>query len=196
MLCHTRLQLQSVNTKIGKLHVRGRLVHAKLLEESMFQRLIPQDSHLARPAVLNSYQLTLHGGTSETIAHFRTPFKIPSCRESIRKMKGTVSIAPSFPLDGRSPKGKSRPPLKAFEDVGLDFSLPCNRRKAPNSPKNPTLFFLLCFASKAVHIDIVSELSMVACFAAIRRFVPRRGCLKSGKNFIDRNSRHAEDAKS
>ena len=46
----------------GILCVGGRLVHAKLLEESKFQRLIPQDSHLARLIVLNSHQLTLHGG--------------------------------------------------------------------------------------------------------------------------------------
>ena len=36
----------------GILCVGGRLVHAKLPEESKFQRLIPQDSHLARLIVL------------------------------------------------------------------------------------------------------------------------------------------------
>ena len=70
----------------GILCVGGRLVHAKLPKESKFQRLIPLDSHLARLIVLNSHQLTLHGGTSQTIAHFRTRFWIPSCRNLIRKL--------------------------------------------------------------------------------------------------------------
>ena len=39
------------------------------LKKASLERLIPQDSHLARLIVLNSHQVTLHGGTSQTIAH-------------------------------------------------------------------------------------------------------------------------------
>ena len=47
----------------------------------------------------------------------------------------------------------------------------------------------MCFASKAVHLELVSDLSTAACIAAIRRFVSRKGCPKNlysdnGKNFI------------
>ena len=94
----------------GILCVGGRLVHAKLPEESKFQRLIPQDSHLARLIVLNSHQLTLHGGTSQTIAHIRTRFWIPSCRNLVRKMImncvncNRFNSKPVFPLMGDLPK--------------------------------------------------------------------------------------------
>ena len=36
----------------------------------------------------------------------------------------------------------------------------------------------MSFASKAVHLELVSDLSTAACIAASRRFVSRRGCLK------------------
>ena len=58
----------------GILCVGGRLVHTRLPEESKFQKPIPQDNHLASLVVLNSHQLTLHGGNSQTIANIRTHF--------------------------------------------------------------------------------------------------------------------------
>ena len=36
------------------------------------------------------------------------------------------------------------------------------------------LFF--CFASKAEHLEVVSDLTTAACIAALRRFVAIRGC--------------------
>ena len=106
----------------GILCVGGKLVHAKLPAESKFQRLIPQDSHLARLIVLNSHQLTLHCGTSQTIAHIRTRFWIPSCRNLVRKLiKNCVNCnrlnsKPVFPLMG-DPKTRVDPLIKAYEDV-------------------------------------------------------------------------------
>ena len=34
----------------------------------------------------------------------------------------------------------------------------------------------VCFASKAVHIECVSDMTTLGCIAAIRRFISRRGC--------------------
>ena len=47
----------------------------------------------------------------------------------------------------------------------------------------------VCFASKAVHIEAVSDMTTSACCAALRRFVARKGCPKTiysdnGSNFI------------
>ena len=48
----------------------------------------------------------------------------------------------------------------------------------------------MCFASKAVHLELVSDLVTAACIAAIRRFVSRRGFPKNlhsdnEKNIVD-----------
>ena len=37
---------------------------------------------------------------------------------------------------------------------------------------------LICFPSKTVHLEVVSDLTTAACIAALRRFVARRGCPK------------------
>ena len=80
-------------------------------------------------------------------------------------------------------------PLKAFEDVGLDFAGPFVCRKSPSSPEKSYLAFFVFIASKAVHLELVSDLNTAACIAAIKRFVSRRGCPKNlysdnRKNFV------------
>ena len=47
----------------------------------------------------------------------------------------------------------------------------------------------VCFASKAVHIESVSDMTTLGCMAAIRRFLSRRGCPSqvfsdNGTNFV------------
>ena len=96
---------------------------------------------------------------------------------------------PVFPLMGDLPKTRVDLPIKAFEDVGLDFAGPFLCRKSPNSHEKSYLALFVCFASKAVHLELVSDLSTAACIAAIRRFVSRRGCPRNlysdnGKNFV------------
>ena len=85
---------------------------------------------------------------------------------------------PVFPLMGDLPELKVDLPLKAFEDVGLDFAGLFLCRKTPNSPDKYYLALFVYFASKAVQVELVSDLSTAACIAAIRRFVSRKGCPK------------------
>ena len=174
------------------------LVHARLPRERKFQRLIPQDNHLARLVVLNSHQLTFHGGTSQTFAHIRTGFWNPSCRNLLRNLiKNCVNCncfklcqsQPGFLLMGDVLKARVHPPLKAFEDVGLDFVVPFLCRKSPNSPEKSYLALFVCFASEAVRLELVSDLGTAACNAVIRSFVSHRGCSKNlysdnGKNLL------------
>ena len=122
-------------------------------------------------------------------------FWIPSCRNFVRKkIKNCVKCnrfnsKPVFTLMGDLPKTRVDSPIKAFEDVGLDFAGPFICKKPPNSHKKSYLALFACFASKAIHLELVSDLSTAACIAAIRRFVSRRGCPKNlysdnGENFV------------
>ena len=109
---------------------------------------------------------------------------------------------PVFHFMENLPKARVVPPIKAFEDVGLDFAGPFFFRESPKSPEESYLALLVCFASRALHLELVFDLSTAACIAAIRISVSRRGCPKilksdNGKKcwFGERNSRHANDIK-
>ena len=88
---------------------------------------------------------------------------------------------------GDLPKAGVDPPLKAFEDVDFAGLFLCG--KSPNSPEKPYLALFVCFASKAVHLELVSDLSTAAGIATIRSFISRSGCPKNlyidnGKSFV------------
>ena len=58
----------------------------------------------------------------------------------------------------------------------------------------------MCFASKAVHLELVSDLSTAACIAAIGRFVSRSSCPKNlyidnWKNFVSSEKEIADPKK-
>ena len=66
--------------------VVDRLSQADLPDETMYPRLIPEKSELARLVILDAHHSTLHGGATQTIAQIRTRFWIPGCRNQVRKL--------------------------------------------------------------------------------------------------------------
>ena len=75
---------------------------------------------------------------------------------------------------GDLPEERCNVPTRAFTDVGIDFAGPSSCKDQKTSKVYMAIF--VCFASKAVHIEAVSDLTTAACVAAFRRFVARRGC--------------------
>ena len=90
---------------------------------------------------------------------------------------------------GDLPKERVNVPTKAFGGVEIDFAGPFLCRKVARNVVMTYMAFFVGFASKAVHIEAVSDLTTPACSAALRRFVARRGCQRTiysdnGSNFI------------
>ncbi|XP_033222635.1 uncharacterized protein LOC117176491 [Belonocnema kinseyi] len=52
-------------------------------------------------------------------------------------------------------------------------------RKAPSKPQEGKSLHLICFASKAVHLELVSDLSTEAFIGSLKRFFARRGKSKT-----------------
>ena len=166
----------------GVLCVGGRLVHATLSDEAKYPRLVPAESHLAELIARNSHRTTLHGGTNQVIAHIRQRFWIPACRNLVRRVImncvtcSRFTSRPTYPLMGDLPKQRVDIPKRSFQDVGLDFAGPFSCKTSTRSSKKAYLAIFICFASRAVHLEPVSDLTSQACIAALRRFASRRGC--------------------
>ena len=77
---------------------------------------------------------------------------------------------------GDLPKARVDIPKRAFQDVGLDFAGPFSCKGLDKVNNKAHLAIMICFASRAVHLEAVSDLTSQACIAALRRFVSRRGC--------------------
>ena len=80
----------------------------------------------------------------------------------------------------------------AFDSTGLDFAGPFTLKRGHTRKPSYVKAYLclfVCMSTKAVHIEVVSDLTTSAFMAARKRFVARRGCPNTissdnGSNFI------------
>ncbi|GJQ77806.1 hypothetical protein Trydic_g4703, partial [Trypoxylus dichotomus] len=87
-------------------------------------------------------------------------------------------------------------PGKAFENIGVDYFGPVHIRDSMKRKHNLIKAYgavFVCFATKAVHVELVGNLSTEAFLAALKRFVARRGSISNiysdnGTQFIGANT--------
>ena len=78
---------------------------------------------------------------------------------------------------GELPKSRmtiSRP----FTTTGVDFAGPLTLKASKgrcNKTTKAWVALFICFSTRAIHLELVSELSVEAFIAALKRFVSRRG---------------------
>ena len=92
---------------------------------------------------------------------------------------------------GQLPADRLRPAAQ-FQNVGLDYTGPLMVKRG--NPRKPTynkayVAVFVCTVTKAIHLELVRDLSTEAFLAAFRRFVNRRGLpdnvhCDNGRNFI------------
>lgn len=70
-------------------------------------------------------------------------------------------------------------PMRPFFNCGIDFASPIitllNKGRGRKTIKSYIALFI-CFATKAIHLEAVRDLSTKAFLAALKRFMRRRGC--------------------
>ncbi|GFY08244.1 uncharacterized protein TNCV_1356521 [Trichonephila clavipes] len=78
--------------------------------------------------------------------------------------------------------------IRPFESTGLNFAGPlttkCAHKRSVTKFKSYICLFI-CTATKAVHLELVSDLSTAAFLAALRRFIARRSCPRKSSRIMD-----------
>lgn len=181
----------------GTLRVRGRLKHALLDTDQRHPMILPPESHLTYLIIDTSHRRTLQGGTQATFATIQQRFWIPRGRQLVRRYIHQClpclrwRAASPQPLMAALPRARvtaSRP----FLHTGVDFAGPIWLRTSKGRSQKAHKTFLaifICFSSRAVHLEAVSDYSADAFLAAFRRFVSRRGLCQTvysncGTNFV------------
>lgn len=90
-----------------------------------------------------------------------------------------------------------------FNSVGVDLCGPFfikNRGQRKGSPRKNYVCLFVCLVTKAVHLEIISDLTSQAAIATLKRFIARRGkCSKivsdNATNFVGANRELQELAK-
>jgi hypothetical protein len=181
----------------GLLRVGGRLVNSRLTYTHKHPLLLPHAQHLTHLLIDHYHLLHGHAGADTLLTVIHRRFWILSARKVVRhrifkcQRCYRLKAKPLTPFMGNLPASRVTQ-AKPFQKVGVDFAGPFTVRashmRTPRTYK-AYLCVLICFASKAVHLEVVSALSTDAFLACLDRFVSRRGLPSDifsdcGTNFV------------
>ncbi|XP_071055017.1 uncharacterized protein [Onthophagus taurus] len=179
------------------IRVGGRLRHSDLVYDAKHPILLPCKSRLSELIVQHLHQENLHPGYRTLHALIANQFWIMSPRTVIYRVisrclkcfRARPKSINSFMADLPTFRIQQ---MKAFTTAGVDYAGPffvtARRHRGAKTFKAYICLFV-CAATKAIHLELVSDLTAEAFLAALRRFVARRGtCIRlfsdQGTNFV------------
>ena len=160
---------------------RGRIEHSSLLFDTKYPILIPKESYLSKLIVMAMHARVMHNGVGETLTEIRQRFWIPQGRQLIKRLiRKCVTCkkveGKPFPSLKTPPFPKSRlTGDHAFQATGVDYAGPIYVRGTNQQPSKMHICLFTCANIRAVHLELVEDLSAEAFIRAFKRFINRRG---------------------
>lgn len=183
------------------LRINGRIRSSNLTRDEQFPIVIAKTGILGPLLIRDAHLKTNHGGNQLTLQYLRSRYWIIGARGTtktiIRKcpicfklrMKTSEQLMASLPTYRTTP-------ARTFSRVGIDYAGPVTVRSAlgrlPKLTKAWIAVFV-CLATRAIHLELVSEATTQAFIAALKRMTSRRGMIKhiisdNGTNFVGANN--------
>ncbi|XP_055622041.1 uncharacterized protein LOC129765656 [Toxorhynchites rutilus septentrionalis] len=166
----------------GLLRIHGRLAELSNSYDSRFPMVLPADHQLSKLIARSIHHQTLHAGPTQLLATIRQRFWPIRGRDLVRRTVHRCVTCfrcrPKASEQYMAPLPASRiTPAKVFEHTGLDYCGPFLVRPLAGRGASVKVWVAVyvCFAVKAVVLDIVAGLSAAACVNSLRRFVSRVG---------------------
>ncbi|XP_033363018.1 uncharacterized protein LOC117241148 [Bombus vosnesenskii] len=168
--------------KEGILRVGGRLSHSSMTFAQKHPIVLPKSSVTTR-IIEHEHKIHMHSGTHATLYAVRQRYSPVDGRSQVwRAIKGCVRCCRAQPspveyVMSNLPEARvteSRP----FTNVGLDYCGPFHIKEKRDRNRRQIKVYVaifVCLAIKAVHIELVDDLTSEVFIAALRRFIARRG---------------------
>ncbi|XP_030767150.1 uncharacterized protein LOC115890927 [Sitophilus oryzae] len=167
----------------GIIRVGGRLKHSHLSYNQKHPTILPTKHTFTELLILHTHLRYLHMGTQALLATIRLEYWPLSGKVAVKRIlrkcikcfrakpKSVTQIMGDLPSDRFST-------LRPFYKCGVDYAGPLyiknsTSRKAKNVKAYICLF--ICLSTKAVHIELVRDLSTDAFINSLKRFISRRG---------------------
>ena len=165
--------------EMGLLRCKGRMENA-IDSQSKCPILLPGKDQLAELIIMNYHKMLLHSGTNHTLNESRKRFWITRGRETVKTvLKKCLTCKRHEGGPFRMPKLAPLPKERLmeslpFEFTGVDYFGPLNYKSNEGTMKCWVVLFT-CFTTRAVHLELVTEMSTDAFLMSFRRFIARRG---------------------
>ncbi|CAH1977156.1 unnamed protein product [Acanthoscelides obtectus] len=185
----------------GVMRVGGRLSNSKQNFDKKHPIILPKGHILTELILRDAHEALLHCGVQTLLCAIRDKFwpigGRNSCKNIVRKCVTCFKVSPKDTnyLMGDLPNVRVNTYLP-FQNIGIDYGGPflVKDRKGRGAKTSKVYMCLfVCMGVKAVHIELVSDLTTDAFLAAFHRFSSRRGkpthvYSDNGTNFLGANN--------
>lgn len=192
----------------GILRVGGRLSQSKYPYEKIHPILLPKGNHFVDLLFQHEHLRLKHASQQQLLYSIRENYwpiagrniarkTVHNCLRCYRMKPKTMT-----PLLGDLPSNRIESSLP-FTFTGVDYTGPFlikDRKGRGCKLQKCYISLFVCFSTRAIHLELVSDLSKEGFIAALRRFTARRGKptelhSDNGTNFIGANNELKEFAK-
>lgn len=173
-------QLGLYMDEFGILRSKGRLEFSCLSEGAKYPILLPRKDRFTTLIVEKTHKQLLHTGVSQTLSGIRYKYWIPHGRATVRNVVSSCNVCRRYeggpykmPLMPSIPKfrvNKSKP----FSYTGLDYMGPL-LIKCVDGPKKIWICLFTCLVTRAIHLEVVLDMSTEEFIMCFRRFISQRG---------------------
>lgn len=175
-------QLDLFVDRCGLIRCGGRLKYAEFSEATRFPILLPKHERITNLLIEKIHKKLLHSGTSQTLSEIRQEYWIPQGRSVVRSVLkrcktcrrfdgGAYKLPPMAPL----PKGRVSKAVP-FSKVGIDYFGPLQTKEGKDSStKKVWACLFTCLITRAIHLELVSDMSAQSFLSCLRRFIATKG---------------------
>ena len=163
------------------LKCKGRMEHSELEIGACTPILLPRNHHFTKLIVENVHRRVGHNGVRSTLTELRTRFWIIKGRQYVKKVIGKCVVCKrqegkpyQAPLTAPLPEFRvnEAPP---FSNCGLDFAGPLYYKDKQGIMQKSYFALFTCCLTRAVHLELVEDLSAPTFIRCLHRFTARRG---------------------
>ena len=167
-------QLKLFNDKHSIIRCGGRIHNAQVDTETKFPSLLPKKHPLTTLIVHHIHKTNLHTGVNATVTSLRQKYWIPSARQVVKSIlrrcvtcRRVIGKPYSRPEPPPLPSVRTRQ-CRPFEVTGALHI------KTPDGSGKVYVCLFTCSVTKAIHLEIVNDLSVEKFLQALRRFAARK----------------------
>lgn len=160
----------------------GRLSNVEAPFATKHPVLLPRDHPLTELVVKRAHGRVQHNGVKETLTETRRSYWIPRGRSLTRYLIHHCTLCRRFEeAPFKSPPPPPLPVFRVKEDpafsyTGVDFAGPLTVRvDKPTNLQKVWICLFTCLVTRAVHLDIVTDMSTHSFLRCLKRFASRRG---------------------
>lgn len=198
-IAHTS-KLTSLNPFLdseGILRVGSRIQKAFITYDQKCPIILNKNNFLAILIINYEHRKNLHMGPQNLLSNIRSQFWILGGINFVKKVLRNCIICFKVKprslntLMGELPSARLTP-TKPFFNSGVDYAGPFNIKSSKlrgSKTLKAYCCIFVCFVTRAVHIEVVSDLTTECFLNALKRFIARRGKCKNiysdcGTNFV------------